>query len=61
MQRIRRGNDVDHIIAADDTEPRLIAPRRIDETCKTHGYFPPGNCTSLSFTSLLHLATSALM
>jgi hypothetical protein len=61
MQRVRNGYDVDDAFAADDSETRLPAKLRIDKRSKTHIHFPPGNCTSLSFTSLLHLATSALM
>jgi hypothetical protein len=59
VQRIRGRHDVDDLIATDDAETRLS--RLIGKGCKTHIHFPPGNCTSLSFTSLLHLATSALM
>ena len=61
MQRIRGGRDVDDLIAADDAETGFPAERLIGKCRKTHLHFPPGICTSLSFTSLLHLATSALM
>ena len=61
MQRIRGGHDVDDVIAADDAETGLPAEPVIGKCRKTHLHFPPGNCTALSFTSLLHLATSALM
>jgi hypothetical protein len=59
MQRIGGRNHVDDGIAADNAKSRRR--RRFGKTRKTHSYFPPGNCMLLSFTSLLHLATSALM